>query len=106
MLTVYNLDPALLGATNLLDQNSPNNKRSFDAWDLSFQSRVRRHRVRRREKWEPADAGHVRCDRSKLHLGHLDAADGWSQKLRRASSAYHAGQCSCRVRIRCPTALQ
>jgi Carboxypeptidase regulatory-like domain len=39
-LTVYNLDPALLGATNLLDQNSPNNKRSFDAWDLSFQSRV------------------------------------------------------------------
>jgi carboxypeptidase family protein len=39
-LTVYNLDPALLGATNLLDQNSPNNKRRFDAWDLSFQSRV------------------------------------------------------------------
>jgi hypothetical protein len=39
-LTVYNLNPALLGATNLLDQNSKNNKRSFNAWDLSFQSRV------------------------------------------------------------------
>ena len=39
-LPVYNLDPALLGLTNLYDQNSPNYKKWFNAWDLGFQSRV------------------------------------------------------------------
>ncbi len=39
-LTVYNLDPALRGLVNRLDQNSPNNKRWFNAFDLGFQSRV------------------------------------------------------------------
>ena len=39
-LTVYNLDPALKGLVNDLDTNSPNNKRSFSAWDIGFQSRV------------------------------------------------------------------
>ena len=40
VLTVYNLNPALLGQVNQLDQNSKNNKRYFNAYDLSFQSRV------------------------------------------------------------------
>ena len=39
-LIVYNLNPLVLGQTNQLDRNSPNNKRMFNAFDLSFQSRV------------------------------------------------------------------
>ena len=40
LLPVYNLDPALKGQVNRLDQNSPNNKRTFNAIDFGFQSRV------------------------------------------------------------------
>jgi Carboxypeptidase regulatory-like domain len=39
-LTVYNLDPALKGLVNDLDQNSTNNKRWFNAWDLNVQARM------------------------------------------------------------------
>ena len=39
-LTVYNLDPLLKGLVNDLDQNSPNNKRWYNAFDIGFQSRV------------------------------------------------------------------
>jgi hypothetical protein len=40
MLTVYNLNPALKSAVNLLDYNSPNDRRYFNAFDLQFQSRI------------------------------------------------------------------
>src|SRR5205823_4077512 len=39
-LTIYNLDPALRTAVNLVDYNSTNNKRWYNAFDIGFQSRV------------------------------------------------------------------
>jgi hypothetical protein len=39
-VTVYNLNPALRSAVNLYDYNSPNNRRTYDAFDLQYQSRV------------------------------------------------------------------
>ncbi len=39
-LTVYNLNPALNGLVDFVDDNSKNNTRVYNAYDLSFQSRV------------------------------------------------------------------
>ena len=38
--TIYNLDPALFGKVDLYDFNSDVNRRQYNSWDLSFQSKL------------------------------------------------------------------
>jgi hypothetical protein len=40
-ITVYNLNPALLGLVDELDDNSPNNRETFNAFDLGLDIRLR-----------------------------------------------------------------